>query len=214
MKKHIVLTVAIFALSTSSLAGGMAGQIQAPSVQMVDGLVVKYKTLPAGRLPSMALPISALEAARLSGLSGVTLKPFRGMAGGAQVLKFAGKMSVSQAQAAASKLMKDPNVFYAEPDLIATPQALPNDPYLANQWDLGDSAVEAGAANVSLAWNQTTGVAARSIVGVIDTGILPHADLAGRVLPGYDMISNVATANDGDGRDPNPADPGDCLGTR
>lgn len=49
------------------------------------------------------------------------------------------------------------------------------------------------------------------VVAVVDTGILPdHADM-GELLPGYDFVSQVVTANDGDGRDPDPTDPGDWV---
>ena len=44
---------------------------------------------------------------------------------------------------------------------------------------------------------------------MVDTGILPHPDLAGRVLPGYDFISDAVLARDGNARDPNPRDEGD-----
>ena len=47
------------------------------------------------------------------------------------------------------------------------------------------------------------------VVAVVDTGILPHPDLDGRVLPGYDFISDPSRARDGDARDPNPRDEGD-----
>jgi hypothetical protein len=43
---------------------------------------------------------------------------------------------------------------------------------------------------------------------VIDTGIRPHADLAGQTVAGYDMIIDPAVANDGNGRDNDPSDPG------
>ena len=33
----------------------------------------------------------------------------------------------------------------------------------------------------------------------------------GNLLPGYDMISDIAAANDGDGRDPDASDPGDWV---
>ena len=45
----------------------------------------------------------------------------------------------------------------------------------------------------------------------MDTGILPHPDLAGRVLPGYDFISDPDRARDGNARDPNPRDEGDWF---
>ena len=49
-------------------------------------------------------------------------------------------------------------------------------------------------------------------MAVLDTGVwADHLDLAGQVLPGYDMVSDVATANDGDGRDADASDPGDWI---
>jgi serine protease len=38
-----------------------------------------------------------------------------------------------------------------------------------------------------------------------------HPDLVGKLLPGYDFVSDVNTANDGDGWDDNPSDPGDWV---
>ncbi len=55
------------------------------------------------------------------------------------------------------------------------------------------------------------------MVAVLDTGIrFDHADLlpvsqGGNVLPGYDFISSASVANDGDGRDADPTDPGDWI---
>jgi len=50
------------------------------------------------------------------------------------------------------------------------------------------------------------------VVAVIDTGYLDHPDLGGNVTSdGYDFISDVATANDGDGIDPDPTDAGNDL---
>lgn len=80
---------------------------------------------------------------------------------------------------------------------------LPNDTYLGFEWHLTQ-------ANVQQAWSVTQGSAA-TIVAVIDTGIqASHPDFAaGRFVAGFDMISDPTTAGDGDGRDPNPNDPGD-----
>ena len=46
---------------------------------------------------------------------------------------------------------------------------------------------------------------------MLDTGVRPHAGMAGRLLPGYDMIDDPMTANDGGGRDGDASDPGDFV---
>ncbi|MDP3086408.1 MAG: S8 family serine peptidase, partial [Rubrivivax sp.] len=56
----------------------------------------------------------------------------------------------------------------------------------------------------------STGAAAAR-VAVLDTGITAHPDLAGRILPGYDFVSDSVYAGDGNGRDADPTDPGDGL---
>ena len=68
-----------------------------------------------------------------------------------------------------------------------------------------------GSANLSGAWAITTGHLSL-VVAVLDTGLLPdHQDLAGRTVAGYDFISTTTVANDGDGREASPTDPGDCT---
>ncbi len=85
--------------------------------------------------------------------------------------------------------------------------AAPADSQFANQWYLQSSA--AGGINAAGAWAQTTG-SNRIVVAVIDNGVLPHADLAGRTVPGYDFV-DARRSNDGGGRDADPADPGDWV---
>jgi serine protease len=70
-----------------------------------------------------------------------------------------------------------------------------------------DSPSNQGGANMPGAWSITAGNASVT-VAVLDTGYLQHVDL-GQVLPGYDFISDVQSANDGDGRDADARDPGD-----
>src|SRR5436190_949854 len=66
------------------------------------------------------------------------------------------------------------------------------------------------------AWTLTIGSPA-IVVADLDTGVrFDHPDnraiaAGGNLLPGYDMVSDVATANDGDGRDADPSDPGDWV---
>ncbi|HET9023754.1 MAG TPA: S8 family serine peptidase [Burkholderiaceae bacterium] len=93
------------------------------------------------------------------------------------------------------------------------------------------SAVATGGASLPLAWDITKGGSSGIVVAVIDTGIVNHLDLngvttpapyvqAGRFVAGYDLVSSDVgggtlppnfVANDGDGRDPDPTDPGDWL---
>jgi subtilisin family serine protease len=112
----------------------------------------------------------------------------------------------------AKALEADGAVMYADPVRYMYPQFTPNDPLYGIQWSLTNAV---SGINASAAWDLQRGSAGLAIA-VIDTGILDHPDLAGRVLPGYDFVTDAARARDGDGRDPNPrdegdwADPGDC----
>jgi type VII secretion-associated serine protease mycosin len=57
------------------------------------------------------------------------------------------------------------------------------DPYRASQWDLAKI-------NVPAAWQRSTGVGVT--VAVIDSGVdAAHPDLAGRVLPGIDLVAHT-----------------------
>jgi len=96
--------------------------------------------------------------------------------------------------------------------------------------DVSKTALATGGANLPPAWDVApAGGSSSLVVAVIDTGIVNHIDLngrssltayvpGGRFLQGYDFISsNVGempanfVANDGDGRDPDPSDPGDWV---
>jgi serine protease len=82
----------------------------------------------------------------------------------------------------------------------------PNDLLWSVQWNMNDK--DTGI-NLLSAWEITQGN--NTPVAVIDTGVIKHIDFAGKLLPGYDVISNIARANDGDGPDANATDPGDFL---
>ena len=101
--------------------------------------------------------------------------------------------------------------------------AAPNDPLYAagqpanpgpavGQWYLrAPAGAVKSAINAEAAWDVTLGKS-NVIVAVLDTGVrFDHADLAGKLLPGYDFVSDVPTANDGNGRDADASDPGDWV---
>ncbi|HEX4880580.1 MAG TPA: S8 family serine peptidase [Limnobacter sp.] len=119
-----------------------------------------------------------------------------------------------------------PGVRFASPDLPIRRAAIaaPNDPvYASNQAAYMDSSNYASLGMRSV-WQQTRG-SSNVVLAVLDSGVLfNHPDLKGRLLPGYDFVSRVTPptgqsetgqvadsgSNDGDGRDANPADPGDA----
>ena len=150
--------------------------------------------------------INAAKMNALSTAADETLTYKRVMSGDAHVLRLSARKSAASVEAIARKLAALPDVEYAEPDYVMRPTLVPNDPSYGAQWHyFGPQGINAPAA-----WNITTG-SATVRVAVIDTGITDHPDLAGRWVGGYDFIADVPTANDGNGRDSDPHDPGDWV---
>ncbi|MBL8521690.1 MAG: S8 family serine peptidase, partial [Betaproteobacteria bacterium] len=131
----------------------------------------------------------------------------RELATGASLLRLAEPLPVESARALAAQLARAPGVEYAEADEWAFPLRTPNDAQAGTQWHLNDAF---GGVNAAAAWDITTGSAA-TVVAVVDSGSRPHRDQLARLVPGYDFITNVDRANDGDARDPDPTDPGDWV---
>jgi serine protease len=142
--------------------------------------------------------------AALSARAGAPLHVERQL-GHVHVLALDAPLPLAQVDAMARRLEADASVRYADAVRRARPQRVANDPRVAEQWALADPVAGIGA---PAAWDVGTGDASIT-VAVVDTGIQAHPDLAGRMLPGYDFISDAANARDGDGRDPDPADQGD-----
>ena len=94
----------------------------------------------------------------------------------------------------------------------------PNDPLWDLQWHFRNNGTEAdqspGGAGFEAFWNEN-GLGSREVVvAVVDTGLdMDHPDIADsvNVAPGWDMVSDPAMGNDGDGRDPDANDPGDLC---
>jgi serine protease len=100
------------------------------------------------------------------------------------------------------RLRREADVESAEPNYIRQSTRVPGDQLYPLQWHYP-------LINLPQAWDITTG-SSNVTVAVIDTGVLSaHPDLQGQLVPGYDFVSDVFNANDGDGIDADPSDPGD-----
>jgi len=151
----------------------------------------------------------------LSGMAGMTMTPVRVTGSGAHVMRLPVEMGTSDLRSMLERLMQDPSVEHAEPDRRVMPQLVPTDQRYPLQWNLQGAG---GGIDAERAWGVTQG-SANVVVAVLDTGILRgHREFnAARLLPGHDFVSadrngGFAAANDGNGRDADPADPGDFVG--
>lgn len=156
--------------------------------------------------------------AALAARNKLTLKQTRQIATNLHVMQFEAETSNESLDESLARLRADAAVEYAEPDQMRYPHAVPNDPLYSGQWYLQSAGSTPSAINATGTWDVTTGNSA-VVIAVLDTGVLySHPDLlrataSGRLLPGYDFISDTSVANDGNGRDADPTDPGDWVTT-
>lgn len=198
----ILSGLAFFASCIISIA--QAGQTNSSIVQAVsatDQLIIKYKnnadenSVPA--LPSVAVANASAQAR-------VSLQFVRQLQSGAYVMQLPQITNVAELANTLGLLNADPAIEYAEADLILQALLTPNDPRYNEQWGYFESTA---GVNLPSAWDVTLGAGA--IVAVVDTGYRPHVDLVANILPGYDMVSDIDNAQDGDARDSDAMDPGD-----
>ena len=142
--------------------------------------------------------------------------------------------------AALTRLRADAAVAFADVDQRRYVHEIPNDPLFepipgstSGQWYMltpssATPTSDVAATDAVSAWNLTTG-STGIVIADVDSGIrFDHPDLlragfGGRLLPGYDFVGEdydlntgaalgtYLTANDGDGWDPDPSDPGDWI---
>ncbi|MGC4062839.1 MAG: S8 family serine peptidase [Aquabacterium sp.] len=129
-------------------------------------------------------------------------------------------VTLAQAEAQAAILRRNPNVEWVVVNEVVHPAStfvgspvVVNDPdYGAQTWLQPRDASHLAVANIPAAWHLLEGLTLTPVVvAVLDSGILPASDLYGRVLPGYDFVSEIEASHDGNGQDSDPTDPGDWL---
>lgn len=96
----------------------------------------------------------------------------------------------------------------AEPDVMRSSSVVPNDPRFSEQWYLQTPGPSAQGIDLPSAWDVSRG-SSSVVVAVIDTGRLDHPELSGRLVDGYDFVSQSKNSKDGDGWDPDETDVGD-----
>lgn len=217
-------------LLCAALLASIPMQIRAQTVGTVltddpARVIVKLKA-DSSLLREQVLSATAYEIGRAQALGqrlGLAMSAGSMVSDRTQVVFASGITSAELAQ----RLALESDVEYAVPDQRRHHFVAPNDPLYADgvggngpavgQWYLrAPTGAVQSSINVEPAWGLTTG-SPSVVVAVLDTGVrFDHPDLlavaaGGNLLPGYDMISDAAEANDGDGRDPDPSDPGDWL---
>ncbi len=230
VRRVAVVALMMAALLLAAVDAGTTTAVAAPAPAMpTDQVIIRFHDQPG-------VSRAARQIDRLSEAAGRPLAFVRPVGfGDTYVYRLPSAMAPDAVGAVARDLMALPEVAYAEPDVIlrhtgiipgrsahtAPPRsaaAVPDDPGFALQWHYQyEPGVKEGA-NLPAAWDITTG-SPDVVVAVLDTGIRPHAEFTGRVLPGYDFISSPFNANDddppgnqGSNRDADPSDPGDWNG--
>jgi serine protease len=172
--------------------------LRAAVLNSTDRIIVRYRHAVTGTADITAL------SQRISQITGYSMIPIGHTYNGAQILKLKLEQPLDALHGIIAAIEENAEVEYAEPDIRVLPLYTPNDPRYDEQWHYFEAT---GGIGLPKAWDHTQGES--SVVAVIDSGYLPHEDLLPNLLPGYDMISDLESANDGDGRDDDPLDPGD-----
>ncbi len=232
------LLAATLAAPTPAQAQGSPRVLQRAALAPVEGeVIVAFKpdasvmrkhALSARNDPDAVRSVLSQRAASLGSRWGRSLEAGAAVSERAQVMRAVGVDATTLAR----QLAADPDVLYAVPNGRKRIVTAPNDPLYpasalgvrpdgpdSGQWYLrAPTSVVKSSIDIESAWARTFG-APSVVVAVLDTGVrfehpdLGHAETGGQLLPGYDMVATVAVANDGNGRDSDPSDPGDWVTT-
>jgi serine protease len=212
------IALSLACASAASSAQEYNGRLSEPSAEAkapaTQRLIVKWRASGGGALQKSS--DHAMRAQKLGAGAGLRLKFAREIAPALDVVELEAELEGAALADALAAVRAEADVEFVEPDRRRYPHAIPSDALFANQWYLQSTQIS--AVRATQAWDTTTG-GSGTVVAVLDTGVrYNHTDLgratqAGKLLPGFDFISNTAMANDADARDSDPSDPGDWIDT-
>ena len=218
MRQAFVLILACgMAVATAENNGALQRRGAHGTAAPVDRIIIGLHSGPKADRVGAAVDPDRMQA--LARRSSVRFRAERSLGPALQVVELESPVTGADLDDTLARLASDPEVAFVEPDRRAFAHAIAADAFYPAQWYL--QSAQPSAIDAETAWDLTTGSAA-TVVAVLDTGVrFDHPDLlqagrSGRLLPGFDFVSGDADgafvlANDGDGWDANPSDPGDWV---
>lgn len=197
-----VATVAVFAAAPAFAADRVNVSSLDPDRPVAE-FIVAYKS---GAPKGADLQRQLDRAVGALGQKNLTIKHDRAISTGAEVISVNRALDTAEATTLMHQIASNPDVLYVEPNSWFTVALTPNDPSYPSQFGLNGT----WGIRANTAWDNTY-QGQGTIIAVVDTGITSHPDLAANLTSplGYDFITNVTAAADGNGRDSDPTDPGD-----
>ncbi len=182
-KKEILLTCGLLALVTSVLSASQSSA-QTPSPKIVEHSPANQLLVLAHRGADKNDTSAALQE-----INGTVLKTLTN----GRLTCYLVEVPPASAQNAMDKLSKEKNLFDAvQPNRVSkvsAGSALPiNDPIFSQQYALAQLNIPRGLALKA----DGRGV----VIGVIDTGVIPQADLIPRVAPGFNTVTGGTGTTD------------------
>jgi serine protease len=218
------------ALALAALGASAAAERSRPPAadEFTQRVIVKFRDNAIGLSEAAQPTVIEMRMRALAQRQAVALQLARSVSGRTHAFWLPRPMRGRDLDLLLRRLSADPAVEYAVADGRKYRAAIPNDP-LFNQapetgqwWLTTPNSTFVSAIDGPAAWALTVGDPS-IVVAVLDTGAMfEHPDMGraaegGKFLPGYDFVGGVGTAdairvaNDGDGRDPDPSDPGDWV---
>ena len=203
-------------------------RLGAPVDAETERVIVRFRDQAAAASAARQAPGAGSRIDALAARQAMTLKLARSVSDRTHALWLERPLRGRELDRVLQRLSADPAVEYAVADRRKYRAAVPNDP-LFNQvaqtgqwWLTAPNGTFVSAIDGPAAWDLTVGDPG-VVVAVLDTGAMfDHPDLGrveqgGKFLPGYDFVGGIGgadairVANDGDGRDADPSDPGDWI---